>query len=103
MKSRCCLVVALFALWAGPAPAQDRKFEVVVCVHGGSWNSGSRHDLDKTVEGLAARGYVAVTVEYRLAPQAAFPAQVEDCKAAVRWLRANAAAYHVNPDRIGAV
>jgi acetyl esterase/lipase len=46
---------------------------------------------------------VAVSPDYRLAPADRFPAQVEDCKAAVRWLRANAATYHVNPDRIGAM
>jgi acetyl esterase/lipase len=52
---------------------------------------------------LARRGYVAATVSYRLVPNARFPAQIEDCKAAVRWLRANAAKYHMNPDRIGAI
>jgi acetyl esterase/lipase len=78
-------------------------FPAIVCVHGGGWKAGRRQDLAKTIEGMAARGYVAVTVSYRFSPEAKFPAQIEDCKAAVRWLRANAAKYHVNPDRIGAV
>jgi acetyl esterase/lipase len=52
---------------------------------------------------LANRGFVAATVSYRLAPKYKFPAQIEDCKAAVRWLRANAKTYKINPDRIGAV
>jgi acetyl esterase/lipase len=78
-------------------------FPVIVCVHGGGWKSGKRQDLEKTIEGMAARGYVAATVSYRFSPEAKFPAQIEDCKAAVRWLRANAAKYHVNPERIGAV
>jgi len=52
---------------------------------------------------LARRGYVAATVSYRLVPTARFPAQIEDCKAAVRWLRANATKYDVTPDRIGAI
>jgi acetyl esterase/lipase len=78
-------------------------FPAVVCVHGGGWRQGNRQSMEKTIEGLAAHGYVGVTISYRLAPTARFPAQIEDCKAAVRWLRANAAKYHVNPDRIGAV
>ncbi len=81
---------------SGPFPA-------LVCLHGGGWKQGNRADLEKTIEALAGHGYVAVTVSYRLSPQAKFPAQIEDCKAAVRWLRANAAKYHINPDRIGAL
>ncbi|HEV3142959.1 MAG TPA: alpha/beta hydrolase, partial [Gemmataceae bacterium] len=77
-------------------------FLAIVCVHGGGWKSGKRQDLGKTIEGMAARGYVAVTVSYRFSPAAKFPAQIEDCKAAVRWLRANAKKYRVNPERIGA-
>jgi acetyl esterase/lipase len=49
---------------------------------------------------LAQHGYVAATVTYRLAPQYPFPAAVHDCKASVRWLRANAAKYHVDPQKI---
>jgi acetyl esterase/lipase len=81
---------------AGPFPA-------VVCVHGGGWRGGKRQDLAKLIEFLAGKGYVAATVSYRLTDKAKFPAQIEDCKAAVRWLRANAKKYKVNPDRIGAV
>jgi acetyl esterase/lipase len=59
--------------------------------------------MDAMTELLARRGYVAATVSYRLVSTARFPAQIEDCKAAVRWLRANAAKYNINPDRIGAI
>ena len=58
--------------------------------------------MSKLIEHLAERGFVAVTVSYRLTPKAQFPAQIEDCKAAVRWLRANAEKYHVDADHIGA-
>jgi acetyl esterase/lipase len=78
-------------------------FPGVVCIHGGAWKAGKRQDMERTIEVLAGRGYVAVTVSYRLVPAATFPAQIEDCKAAVRWLRANAQKYRMNPDRIGAV
>lgn len=81
----------------------DGPFPALVCIHGGAWMAGKRQDLGKTTEVLAGRGYVVVTVSYRLAPGAKFPAQIEDTKAAVRWLRANAKKYKVNPDRIGAV
>ena len=78
-------------------------FPAVVCIHGGGWYQGQRQDMDAMTELLARRGYVAAAVSYRLSGDARFPAQVEDCKAAVRWLRANAAKYHINPDRIGAI
>lgn len=78
-------------------------FPAVVCIHGGGWVGGDRGQMRQTIEVLARRGYVAVAPDYRLAPHHRFPAQVEDCKAAVRWLRANAATYGVDPNRIGAV
>ena len=81
----------------------EGSFPALVCLHGGAWKGGHRTNLDRTIEVLASRGYVAVTVSYRLAPGAKFPAQIEDCKAAVRWLRANATRYRINPDRIGAL
>jgi acetyl esterase/lipase len=81
----------------------EGPFPAVVCIHGGGWHGGSRQDLAKTIEVLAGRGYVAVTIAYRLAPTFTFPAPIEDCKAAVRWLRANAKKYKVNPERIGAL
>jgi acetyl esterase/lipase len=79
---------------SGPFPA-------VVCIHGGGFRAGTRQGYDGLCLRLAQRGYVAVTVTYRLAPKYPFPAAVEDCKAAVRWLRANAPTYHIDPDRIG--
>ena len=73
----------------------------VVCIHGGGFRAGKREGYDKLCVTLAERGYVAITVTYRLAPAYPFPAAVLDCKAAVRWLRANAAKYHADPARIG--
>jgi acetyl esterase/lipase len=85
-------------------PTGDGPFPAVVCLHGGVWwSSGKRQDLRKTIEVLAARGYVVASVDYRLVPDARYPAPLEDCKAAVRWLRANAEGYKVNPDRVGVV
>lgn len=82
-------------------PKGDGPFPAIVCIHGGGWRGGQRQDLAKTIETFAGRGYAAATISYRLVPTAKFPAQIEDCKAAVRWLRTNADKYHVNPQRIG--
>lgn len=79
---------------SGPLPA-------VVCIHGGGFRAGSREGYNKLCLTLAQRGFVAATISYRLAPMHQFPAAVHDTKAAVRWLRANAAKYGINPDRIG--
>jgi acetyl esterase/lipase len=76
-------------------------FPAIVCIHGGGFRAGTRDGYDKLCLTLAQHGYVAVTVTYRLAPAYQFPAAVQDCKAAVRWLRANAAKYYVDPARIG--
>ena len=76
-------------------------FPAIVCIHGGGFRAGKREGYDKLLLTLAEHGYVAITVTYRLAPAYKFPAAVYDCKAAVRWLRANAGKYHVDPTRIG--
>ncbi len=73
----------------------------IICLHGGGWIGGERQQMKGTIEALARRGYVAVSPDYRLAPQDRFPAQIEDCKAVVRWLRANAKHYGIDPQKIG--
>ncbi len=82
-------------------PSGKGPFPAVVCIHGGGFRAGKRESYDALCLTLAQRGYVAVTITYRLAPAFPFPAAVEDCKTAVRWLRANAARYNVDPSRIG--
>ena len=81
--------------------AADARLPAVVCIHGGGFRAGKRDGWNDRCKKLAERGYIAVTVDYRLAPKYQFPAAVHDVKAAVRWLRANAEKYHVDPDRIG--
>lgn len=85
------------------APKGDGPFPAVLVVHGGGWTSGNKEAFRPIAQQLAARGFVAVTNEYRLAGEAQFPGAVEDCKAAVRWLRAHAAEYHIDVNRIGGV
>jgi acetyl esterase/lipase len=78
----------------GPLPA-------VLCIHGGGFRGGKREGYDATCIKLAQRGYVAFTASYRLAPKFQYPAAIHDVKAAVRWARANAAKYGIDPERIG--
>ncbi len=76
-------------------------FPAVICIHGGGFRAGSREGYNKLCLTLAQNGYVSATISYRLAPKFQFPAAIHDTKAAVRWLRANAAKYNVDPARIG--
>ncbi len=82
-------------------PKGDGPFPAIICIHGGGFRAGTRAGYDGQCKTLAQHGFVAATIEYRLAPKYQFPAAVFDCKAAVRWMRANAAKYHVDPNRIG--
>lgn len=72
---------------------------LVLWVHGGGWRSGSR--ADPPTAPLVARGVVTASASYRLSAEAIFPAQIHDVTAAIRFLRANAARWNVDPDRIG--
>jgi acetyl esterase/lipase len=80
---------------------QDAKgpLPVVVWIHGGAWWAGSKDGC--RAAWLTGRGYAVASVNYRLSQHAVFPAQIEDCKAAIRWLRANAGKYHLDADHIG--
>ncbi len=84
------------------AAAKGKPLPVVVWIHGGGWKGGSKGTAG-IARGLVGHGYAIVDVEYRLSDEALFPAQVEDCKAAVRWIRANADKYGLDPDHIGAM
>lgn len=72
----------------------------VIFIHGGAWKSGRRSDMKYYCVKFAEKGYVTATVTYRLMDEAPFPAAVHDVKCAVRWLRANAAKYKVDPEHI---
>lgn len=72
----------------------------VLLIHGGGWRSGNRQMEWPMAQYLAARGYVTVTAEYRLSPEAQYPAGLYDLKGAVRWMRANARKYNLDPDKI---
>ncbi|MBC8354964.1 MAG: SMP-30/gluconolactonase/LRE family protein [Planctomycetes bacterium] len=81
---------------AGPLPA-------IVVVHGGGWLNGDKSKFRALAIELAKRGYVTAAIEYRLGGEAKFPAGIQDCNAAVRFLRTNAKQFNLDPQRIGAV
>lgn len=82
-------------LQPGPRPA-------VLVIHGGGWEGRSRGDMESIAARLAERGFVAMNVSYRFAPAHRFPAQLHDLQRALRWLRAAAPRYGVDPARVGA-
>ncbi|UCG47885.1 MAG: alpha/beta hydrolase [Phycisphaerales bacterium] len=82
-------------------PTDAKPMPVIVWVHGGGWRGGSKGSGGMALP-MLGRGFAVVDVGYRLSGEAIFPAQVQDCKAAVRWVRANAKKYGLDADRIGA-
>ena len=84
-----------------PKNAPKEMMPVLVWVHGGGWQAGSKESGIGLLAPYAARGYFCASVEYRLSQEAIFPAQIEDCKCAIRFLRSRAKEYNLNPDRIG--
>jgi acetyl esterase/lipase len=84
------------------APKGEKPLPVVVNIHGGAWQSGDKSNGLPQLAGLVSTGdYAAASIGYRLSGEATWPAQIHDCKAAIRWIRANAEKYHLDPDRIG--
>jgi len=91
--SALALDLYLPAASAKPAP-------LVILVHGGGWASGDRAGMAPLAARLAARGFAAATVSYRLSGQARYPAAIVDVKESVRWLRDNAASFGIDPARV---
>jgi acetyl esterase/lipase len=74
---------------------------LLIWIHGGGWAAGSKDGCPPLGAGFTARGYAVASIGYRLSGHAVFPAQIEDCKAAIRWLRAHAKEYNLDPKRFG--
>lgn len=81
-------------------PEGQGPFPAVVVIHGGGWDARDRSDMTSISKRLASRGYVALNIDYRLAPKWRYPAALEDTAEAVKWLRRNATHLHVDPARI---
>lgn len=83
-------------------PEGDGPFPLVIYVHGGAFKMGDKAMGAEELDPLVAAGYAVASINYRLSSEALFPAPIEDAKAAVRWLRANADAYQLDPERFAA-
>ena len=81
-------------------PDKPGKYPALLLIHGGGWRSGNKSMQVPLAQQIASRGYVTASVEYRLSAEALYPAAVYDIKAAIRFLRANAKRYQINPDKI---
>lgn len=85
-----------------PPQRADKPAPAVVVIHGGAWMAGRRSDMASICEALQKEGFFAATIQYRLAPNAKWPAMIDDARTAVRYLRANAGKFNIDPKRIGA-
>jgi len=83
-------------------PPGEGPFPGVLCIHGGAWATGNKSQVTTIARRLAAAGYVAVAINYRLAPKHQFPAQFEDCRAALRWMQHRAEEYRIDEKRLAA-
>jgi acetyl esterase/lipase len=84
-----------------PARRPQRPLPLVVFIHGGAWRKGSKWDGAHLAPRMVRRGFAYASMTYRLSQAAIFPAQIEDAKAAIRFLRANAREHRIDPERVG--
>jgi acetyl esterase/lipase len=82
-----------------PESPAEKPLPLLIWIHGGGWSGGSKAGMPYLNQ--LPRGYVAASIEYRFSQKALFPAQIQDCQAAIRFLRANAKKYSIDPERIG--
>ena len=85
-----------------PRVHQTTLIPALIWIHGGGWHAGNRYSGQFECATMASKGYFCVSIDYRLSQDYVWPAQIEDCKCAVRFLRANATKYGIDPDAIGA-
>lgn len=84
-----------------PTAKAGKPRPIVVFIHGGGWRQGRKENGQRFLQPLVQGGeFAAASINYRLSQEAIWPAQIHDCKAAIRWIKANAAKYNIDPDRI---
>jgi acetyl esterase/lipase len=72
----------------------------IVIVHGGGWKSGNKSQMETFAQEMASKGFSCFTIEYRLSPEAKYPAAIFDVKKAIRYIKTNAAKFHADPTKI---
>jgi acetyl esterase/lipase len=84
-----------------PKYPRSKKMPVIAFIHGGGWQRGSKRGGGRfVIPFVSSQQFVGVSIAYRLSGEAKWPAQLHDCKAAIRWLKANAERLNIDPDRI---
>ena len=86
-----------------PIGRSEKPRPLIIYLHGGGWQKGGKADGKRFAYRYAQRGYAVACVDYRLSTDAIYPAQLEDCKAALRWLRANSERYGLDRDHVGVI
>lgn len=84
-----------------PRALPEKPMPAIVWIHGGAWREGNKEDGIELLLPFARRGYFCASIEYRLSHEAIFPAQIQDCKCAIRFLRAHAQEFHLDSEHIG--
>ena len=84
-----------------PETPMEKPLPLIVHIHGGGWRGGSKFPCP--FSGMVRKGYAVASVEYRFSQKAIFPAQIQDCQSAIRWLRAHAKRYNFDTDHLGVV
>jgi len=84
-----------------PKKLPEEPMPVLIFIHGGGWRGGNKNAGARKLVPFARHGYFCATIDYRLSQETTFPAQIEDCKCAIRFLRSKAKEYKIDPDRIG--
>ena len=84
-------------------PKAEGQYPAVLVIHGGAWRFGDRKQLSNYAQSLAEKGFSCFAIDYRLAPKHKFPAQIEDCRTAVKWIRKNANQYKVDASKLGVI
>jgi acetyl esterase/lipase len=84
-----------------PEKPSDKPLPLIVHIHGGGWIGGNKFPCP--VAGMVTKGYAVASVEYRFSQKAIFPAQIQDCQAAIRWLRAHAKQYNFDTEHLGVI
>lgn len=84
-----------------PVTPPEKPLPLIVHIHGGGWRGGSKFPCP--VAGMVLKGYAVASIEYRFSQKAVFPAQIQDCQAAIRWLRAHAGQHRFDKERVGVI
>lgn len=92
---------ALEGILLRPPQASSKLLPIIVWIHGGAFMYGSRHDNQAIREEIASNGFACFSIDYRLSSEAIFPATIQDCKCAVRYLRAHATELGISTAKIG--